>query len=166
MLLRYSNARMLTPPNEADPGGLGKSQHEAGDDEQPEAHHERRVLPPLDGGHADVERPAGGRFHDLAAPDFQLMSRLLEKVESVVGEHPADDAEDEKNVEEPDPVDQRLIRLRRGEMNASRSETRVRPRMTAGRAARGREVAHARASGDSGTGGCRGTRGSSRSSRR
>ena len=90
--------------------------------------------------HAQVEGVAHEFLLDLSAPDLQLPCGLAEEIEEIVEEHPADDADDQDDVERRDPVDQGRVLLRSGHVHVPQGEPRVRAGMASGGAAGRREV--------------------------
>src|ERR1051326_4224747 len=114
-----------------DPPGFRKTQHESREDEDNKTDQQTRMLDPLVHGHAEVKTVTEFFVTEQAASDPEFSLRLLDEVEQVVDEHPADHDHDHDDVGSRDPVEQGLPGLHRHvDVNRAHAEPYVRSGMT------------------------------------
>ncbi len=114
-------------PDGQDPPGVGKPEHESGDDQRDETEDQRAVLDPLIDRHPQVEPVRHRLLDDQALLDADLAAHLPDKVEPVVRDHASDDRDDQPDVDGRDPVDRRLLAVGGGRhVHRGRGEAGVR----------------------------------------
>ena len=91
------------------PPRLGIAQHEPGEDKQDETEGQRGMLQALVDRQTQIQAMRHRFLGDLALLHGELAEELMDEVEQVVQRHPANDQEDQDNVEIRDPIENRTL---------------------------------------------------------